>query len=114
MPYLSGRGALKRKPGESEHDIQRTILDYLDRKFIFHYRQNTGAFKKGEHYVKFGTPGAPDIIAVIKGQYVGIEVKASGGEQSQVQFHFQMHLEAAGGAYILAYSLEDVTRVLES
>jgi hypothetical protein len=45
---------------------------------------------------------------VINGQYVGIEVKAPKGKQSEHQKEFQRKLEAAGGRYILAYSLDDV------
>jgi len=49
----------------SEHEIQKAILDYLAAKHIFHYRQNTGGAKFKGHYVRFGVPGAPDIVAVI-------------------------------------------------
>jgi len=49
---------------------------------------------------------------VIDGQYVGIEVKGPKGKQSAHQKEFQKKLEAAGGKYILAYSLEDVIGVL--
>jgi hypothetical protein len=45
---------------------------------------------------------------VIKGQYVGIEVKAPKGKQSDHQKEFQRQLEVAGGRYILAYSLDNV------
>jgi hypothetical protein len=53
-------------------------------------------------------PGSPDIICVIKGQYVGIEVKRPGGKQNPNQLQFQKDLENSGGKYILAYSLDDV------
>lgn len=45
-------------------------------------------------------------------QYVGIEVKGPKGKQSDDQKEFQRHLEAAGGRYILAYSVEDVSAAL--
>lgn len=92
-----------------ESDLQKLILDWLAVRVIFHYRQNTGAFKnKDGGFYRFGTKGAPDIIAVIKGQYVGIEVKGPKGKQSDDQKVFQHRLQGAGGKYILAYSLEDV------
>jgi hypothetical protein len=47
---------------------------------------------------------------VIDGQYVGIEVRAPKGKQSDHQKEFQKKLEDAGGKYILAYSLDDVLR----
>ena len=99
-----------------EKDLLKLIQDWLTAHKVFHYRSNTGAvaFKGGAktRFVRFGTPGAPDIIAVVKGQYVGIEVKGEKGEQSQVQYDFQMDLKRAGGLYILARKLEDVTAVL--
>jgi Holliday junction resolvase len=91
-----------------ESDIQRQILDYLALKGIFAYRNNSGAFDNGHGgFYRFGAVGSPDIICVIDGQYVGIEVKAARGRQSEHQKEFQKKLEAAGGKYILAYSLDD-------
>ena len=95
-----------------ESEIQKQILDYLTLKRVFHYRNNSGAMQ-GEHkgkkwFMRFGALGSPDIIAVVGGQFIGIEVKAPKGKQSDHQKEFQKNLEAAGGRYILAYSLEDV------
>jgi hypothetical protein len=94
-----------------ESYVQRQILDYLALKGIFHYRNNSGAFKRDDgHFYRFGALGSPDIICVIAGQYVGIEVKAPKGKQSEHQKVFQDALEQAGGKYLLAHSLDDVTR----
>jgi hypothetical protein len=96
-----------------ESDIQRQILDYLALKRIFHYRNNSGAFvDSNKHFYRFGALGSPDIICVIAGQYVGIEVKAPKGRQSDHQKEFQKNLEEAGGKYVLAYSLDDVMTTL--
>jgi hypothetical protein len=51
---------------------------------------------------------------VINGQYVGIEVKAPKGKQSDHQKEFQRNPEVAGGKYLLAYSLEDVLSAFSS
>jgi hypothetical protein len=94
-----------------ESEIQKQILDYLALKRIFHYRNNSGAFVDSQkHFYRFGAVGSPDIVCVVNGQYVGIEVKAPKGRQSDHQKEFQKQLETAGGRYILAYSLEDVLR----
>jgi hypothetical protein len=93
----------------NESYTQRQILDYLTLKGIFHYRNNSGAFKRDDgHFYRFGALGSPDIICVINGQFVGIEVKAPKGKLRDSQVEFQMNLEAAGGKYILAYSLDEV------
>ena len=94
-----------------ESEAQRAILDYLKVKRVFHYRNNSGGMlAESGHFVRFGTPGSPDIVCVIKGQYVGIEVKAPKGKQNPNQVMFQQKLESAGGKYILACSLDDVIK----
>src|ERR1700721_165734 len=96
-----------------ESDVQRQILDYLTLRGIFHYRNNSGAFVDSQkHFYRFGALGSPDIICVINGQYVGIEVKAPKGKQSEHQKEFQKQLEAAGGRYLLVYSLDDVISLI--
>ena len=99
-----------------ESDVQRSILEYLQIKRIFHYRNNSGAFVFPEtantkrRFFKAGVVGSPDIICVINGQFVGIEVKKPGGKQNDNQIQFQKDLEKAGGKYVLAYSLDDVIK----
>jgi hypothetical protein len=81
---------------------------------IFHFRNNSGAFAIPEtathrgRFFRAGAVGAPDTICVIDGQFVGIEVKAPKGKQNDHQKDFERNLVAAGGKYILAFSLEDV------
>ena len=92
-----------------ESEVQKQILEYLALKRVFHYRNNSGAFVDSQkHFYRFGALGSPDIICVINGQFVGIEVKALKGKQSEHQKEFQRKLEAAGGKYVLAYNLDDV------
>lgn len=96
-----------------EADLQKTILDYLTAKRIFHWRNNSGATKVGNRFVRYGLPGSPDVICVVKGQFIGIEVKGQDkrgvwGKQNENQVKFQQDLEKAGGKYILAKSLNDV------
>jgi hypothetical protein len=89
-----------------ESYVQRQILDYLALKGIFHYRKNSGGFMdSNKHFYRFGALGSPDIICVIKGQFVGIEVKAPKGKLRDSQVEFRKNLEAADGRYILAYVL---------
>lgn len=102
----------------SEKEIQDSILQWLAIVKIFHYRQNTGAFRKDytrksdgvkkTSFIRFGTPGASDIVCVVKGFYIAIEVKDHKGKQDPDQVEFQKALERSGGYYILARSLEDV------
>lgn len=102
----------------SEKEIQDSILQWLAIVKIFHYRQNTGAFSKEYtrkrdgvtkmSFIRFGYPGASDIVCVAKGFYIAIEVKDETGKQSPDQVEFQRRIEEEGGFYILARSLDDV------
>ena len=56
--------------------------------------------------------GTPDILAVISGKFVSIEVKAPGGKASKLQIAQLKRIEAAGGVAILAESLEEVIAYL--
>lgn len=95
---------------QKEKDIQNAIVEWLEWKKIFHYRNNTGAFVRPgtSSFYRFGVPGAPDIVCVISGLFVGIEVKRPGGRLSPLQEDFGKRLTKAGGIYIVATSIEDV------
>jgi len=96
---------------EKESDIQKAILEYLKLKSHFCWRNNSGAFKteRGGFY-RMGTPGAPDIFLVKRpvGTFVGIEVKTLKGVLSEPQRAFSRELEAHGGIYLVARSVDDV------
>jgi hypothetical protein len=99
----------------TEKGTQAAILDYLTLKRIFHWRNNTGAFKP-EHggYVRYGAKGSPDILAVLppNGRLLGIEVKDVKGKLNDNQLAFKADLERAGGIYLVARSLDDVIEEL--
>lgn len=97
----------------TEKSTQRAILDYLTLKKIFHWRQNSGIFKtESGGFYSMGLVGAPDIFCVNGGRCIGIEVKDVKGKQNENQKLFQENFEKAGGIYILARSLDDVTKIL--
>lgn len=67
------------------------------------------------HWFVFGVPpslygqkGLCDLIAMRDGTVVFIEVKSPKGRQTMDQKILQQRIEEAGGAYILARSVEDV------
>lgn len=47
--------------------------------------------------------GIPDILACVNGYFVGIEVKASNGKPSPLQFYHQEEIRKAGGISIILY-----------
>ena len=96
-----------------EKEIQRQILDYLEIKGIFHFRNNVGAGKlAGGRFVRFGIPGAPDILALKNGIFYGIEVKRPGKKLSPLQEEFRDSMVRHGGKHLVAFNLESVMEIL--
>lgn len=102
-------------PSAKEVDIQRCILENLRWRGILAFRCQPAAIPRREGGriigLRKGDPfnvGMPDIICVIQGRFVGIEVKFAFGRQSPEQCDWQRRIERAGAIYILARSWEDV------
>jgi hypothetical protein len=93
---------------ESEADIQKTILEYLERKQVFHWRQNSGAIKTPSHFIRLGIVGAPDIFVVKNSKVYALEVKTKTGKQRDTQIQFETEFTKAGGIYKVVRSLLDV------
>lgn len=104
---------------ESEAKIQYTILlAFGATPHMRLWRNNSGLlWAPGPggtmRRVRASAEGAPDIIGVLRGgRFIGIEVKAERGRQDAAQVAFQKMVEAMGGLYIVARSVEDVRRQL--
>lgn len=83
----------------SEKDIRKQIQDYLRLKGFFVYYNLMGLGS---------CVGLSDLVAIKNGTVYHIEIKTPRGRQSEKQVEFQRDVEAAGGRYILARSVEDV------
>ena len=62
---------------------------------------------KGVHRKGGSTKGVEDIICIVMGRYVGIEVKAGKDRHSEDQKKRQFEVERAGGTYLLVRSTDD-------
>ena len=84
---------------KKETEIQNEIRDYLRLRgwFVIRHQQSLGSMK-----------GLSDLTALKNGETVYIEVKTERGKQSEHQMEFQREIEAHGGKYILARSLDEV------
>lgn len=95
-----------------EADILSLILIYVTSlPGSYFWRQNTGVFndEQGRRRVRACPKGTPDIIGVLKGRFIVIEVKrGKGGVHTADQKNWQRNCERAGGLYILARSVSDV------
>ena len=88
----------------SEKRIEHQIRQYLD---------SIGAWHIKTHGNMFSRAGTPDIIAVVKGKFVAIEVKRPGGVVSPLQAANIELIKKAGGIAFVAYSLEETKEYFE-
>lgn len=73
------------------------------------YRINNGAtYDRAKNIYRAGVVkrGVPDIVAIIAGQFVGIEVKIGSDRQSSHQREVEGEITAAGGVYFIAKTYE--------
>lgn len=70
---------------------------------------------QGGGMYQIGVKGAPDIIVVRLGRYIGVEVKdvKESAKQNPNQIKFQKDLESAGGTYLLIRDVEELKRFFE-
>jgi len=101
---------------ETEKEIQNAIIRAFGTRAnsgMRVRRNNTGVAKFGKRFVKFGMPGQADLTLFVNGRQIEIEVESPGGRQSENQKKYQRMVEATGGIYILARSVQDVRNQLK-
>lgn len=64
--------------------------------------------------IQAGCPGIPDIMGVVNGRSVGLEVKNMAGRQEDTQVRFQRVYEAKGGLYRVVRSPEEAVAFLRA
>lgn len=99
---------------QSEKELQNSILEYLNYKGHFCWRNSSGAFKndKGGMYW-FGKKGSSDILGIAKdGKFIAVEVKIKGNKPTLYQNMFIEEINHRGGYGIICYSLEEIQKYL--
>lgn len=86
-----------------EGKVKKRLTDMLRRhKVWYFYPGNNG----------LGKSGIPDIIAIIRGQFVGIEVKADKKRKpTALQLKTGRDIEESGGAWLLVYDDDTIAEV---
>lgn len=93
------------------NDLTKTIV--FDMKWVrggVAYRINNGAVydkKRGTYRAGVQRKGVPDIIGIINGRFIGIEVKIGRDRQSADQKEVEREINEAGGVYFIAKSYDD-------
>lgn len=101
-----------------ETDIHNRILVALSKAFhpdgVF-WRQNAGRVRTERGaWVSLGPTGISDIVGVLRGRPVFVEVKTATGKQRKAQIAFQSAVERAGGFYVVARTPEEALAALHA
>ena len=120
---------------QSEGDIQSAILHALGRQDVrmvakrgryvaerdglykrpgcVFWRANCGGLSITGRPMRGNPSGTADILGVVGGRSVALEVKTRTGKQRESQAHWQAAWEAAGGLYAIVRSVGEAVRAVE-
>lgn len=112
--------AAARPKGETANRMTANILRAINMQpgCVAYRVNNTGIWDEAKQVFRKAhtEPGLPDIFAVLRGRFAGIEVKAGRDKIRQEQLHRKFEIERAGGLYFEARStdsfLEWFTKIL--
>ncbi len=92
-----------------ETDLVAACLQLLRLCNIHCWRNNVGVAKFGKRLVRFSTPGAPDIMAVLPGgQFFCVEAKVGRNAPTPAQAHFLDTVRTAGGAALVVRDVAEL------
>ena len=81
-----------------EGKVKRKVVEVLKKHDVWYFfPANNG----------FGKSGIPDIIAIVDGHFVGVEVKSATGKPTELQKICGKQIEKAGGTWMVVS--DDVT-----
>lgn len=115
---------MKKEKKILEKDIQRDICEYLDSKGVFFWRSNNipvfgrsgDGIRRFRALPKFTPRGLPDVICLVKGKFIGLEVKRPDSPSktgSEFQVQMGSRIISNGGIYAVVFSLDDVKKIKE-
>ena len=98
----------------TEQTIQKQIMIALSLSGCLVFRNNTGAVKDGDRFIRYGLcKGSSDIIGLTpSGQFLAVEVKKRTGKPTKEQLTFIDAINEQGGIAGIARSVEDALLLL--
>lgn len=100
-----------------EAEIQDAVRLALDSTpGLVLWRNNIGVADRNGRMIRFGVggKGGADLIGMLNGRFVAIEIKTAAGKQTAEQRTFQQLVERCGGIYVVLRSAEEARQWLAS
>jgi hypothetical protein len=107
-PFVAPAPPRKKFSGP-ERKLKDLVLLELNRRGAWVFEQRMDKATRGR-------PGVPDIVGCLPpgGRLFGIEIKTGSRKMTDAQISESIRIEAAGGAFVCAYCLEDVLGMIKS
>lgn len=101
--------------GLTESQVLNQCMRYLCGCGLYVWRNNTGALKTENGFVRFGKKGSSDIIGITNdGRFLAIECKREkGGVLSDAQAEFLAEINARHGIGFSVHSVEELQKKLK-
>lgn len=107
-------GRRKTPRNDLEASVVQECMVWLKQQGYYCERRNTGAFQTASSFIRFGSPGAADLFAVIDGKHYEIECKRRDGKGrlSESQKEFAQRMDAYHIPYAVVQSAADLEKVI--
>ena len=97
------------KRSTPEGAVLRDCLALLKMMNVFHWRNNTGAVSTPSGgFIKFGSKGSADILALRDGRFLAVECKAPKGKPTPEQLAWGQTVKEHGGYWCCVRSAAEL------
>jgi hypothetical protein len=107
-----------------ETALVRACLAFLELRGAFVWRNQSRVMRMqytrkdgrvDDRLMRFGIPGASDIIGVLRGgRLIAVECKVGKNKPSQMQADFLQRVRERGGVAVVAYTVDDVQDAIDA
>jgi len=102
-------------PSKTEANIQKEIMLALSQAGCTIFRNNTGAYRDGDRFIRYGVggKGGSDLLGIsYSGRFLAVEVKTAKGKPTNDQINFINVVKSKNGIAFVARSAEEAVRLL--
>ena len=102
-------------PSKTEANIQKEIMLALSQAGCTIFRNNTGAYRDGDRFIRYGVggKGGSDLLGIsYSGKFLAVEVKTAKGKPTNDQLNFINVVKSKNGIAFIARSAEEALQLL--
>ena len=99
--------------GKAENAVTRTVRAWLTMHGAHVVRVQSGMIRAGAHFIHGAEPGTADLVGVMRGRAIAIEVKTPKGKVQPSQVVWAERWRLSGGIYLVARGIDDLACLLD-